>query len=108
MHKTGPFRRLEGLFFAVLELQASGKKRATSDADNLLKAPLDYVAKLGLIDNDRLQHWTVVGWTDNIERVPFGARLTLISCTKKDGLLELAAQIEKFGTLASGESEGRQ
>jgi len=106
MHKTGPFRRLEGPFFAILELRASGKKRATSDADNLLKAPLDYISKLGLIDNDKLQQWTIVGWTDDVERVPFGARLTLISCTKKDGLQSLADQIAKFGTQPSGENDG--
>ena len=85
IHKPkGIIQRL-GPFFALLELRASGKKR-NADADNKWKSSLDYAAKVGLIENDKHMQWGAVGWVDDPDQVPYGAKLTLIGCEKGAGL----------------------
>ena len=109
MQKKGPIQMLEGPFIALLELHATGRKRKTSDADNFLKAAGDYIARVGLIENDKFMQWCLVGWVDDPALAPpYGCRLTVMEWDKKKGLPELTSLIAQFGTPVSGESEGRQ
>ena len=89
MHKPkGPIQQLEGPFCALLELKAPNKKRR--DLDNLWKCPLDFMARLGLISDDKYMQWGLIGWVDDL---PYGARLTLMSCDKKEGLPDMLAAL---------------
>jgi Holliday junction resolvase RusA-like endonuclease len=94
MHKIGPLRTIEGRFIAIIELHATGKKRKTSDCDNLAKVCLDYAQRTRLIENDKLCQWLCIGWVDDATKAPpYGCRLSLLPF-KKEGLPDLAALIE--------------
>jgi hypothetical protein len=89
MNKIGPLRTVEGHFIAVIELAATGKKRATSDADNLAKVCLDYAQRTRLIENDKLAQWVIAGWVDDpAQKPPYGCRMTILQFEKK-GLLDM-------------------
>jgi Holliday junction resolvase RusA-like endonuclease len=86
MNKIGPLRTIEGKFIAVIELHATGKKRKTSDCDNLAKVCLDYAQRTRLIENDRLAQWVTIGWVDEPSAAPpYGARLTILPWDQKEG-----------------------
>lgn len=75
MNKKGPIKQLVGPFVCVLELHTKdGRKK--KDADNRLKAPLDWLTRLGLIEDDKFMAWGIVGWV-NEEEAPYGAKVTL-------------------------------
>ena len=52
---TGPFE-------AVVTLDENYRYRATSDADNRLKAVMDWLQRAKLIENDKLAQRTVIQW----------------------------------------------
>src|SRR5262249_14367047 len=92
--KKGPLQRLEGPIIACLELCANDKRKR-KDADNRIKAALDYAVRLGIIEDDKQIQWVISGWIDDDkEPPPYGARLTLIE-TKKEGLLDMLASFLK-------------
>jgi hypothetical protein len=106
MNKFGPLRMVEGHFIAVVELAATGKKRNSSDADNLAKVCLDYAQRTRLIDNDKLAQWVLTGWVDEpSEKPPYGCRLTVIPC-QKEGLLDALAALTASLTRMSREKAG--
>jgi Holliday junction resolvase RusA-like endonuclease len=95
MNKIGPLRTIEGKFIAVIELHATGKKRKTSDCDNLAKVCLDYAQRTRLIENDKFAQWVCIGWVDDLAIAPpYGARLTITPYDKEKGLPFLAALVE--------------
>lgn len=94
--KRGPVKKLTGLFVAVLQLHTTDLRRRR-DADNRLKAPLDYCTRLGLIEDDSKAEIVMAGWVEDPSKAPHGACLTIYPY-KKEGLPELlTALIEKFG-----------
>ena len=96
MHKKARMAKLCGPFVAVLELHTMDKRRR-KDADNRVKAVLDYAVRIGLIEDDRFAEWVMVGWTHDPTRAPYGALLTLWPWQREKGLPELAALVAKSG-----------
>ena len=96
INKKGPIRKLIGPFVAVLELYTTDK-RCRRDADNRLKAPLDYCVRLGLVEDDSKAEIVVAGWVSDSSKAPHGAVLTIYPY-KKEGLPDvLTALAVKFG-----------
>ena len=81
---------LEGPFIALITLNGTNKKRR-GDADNRIKAVLDYAARVGLIENDKFAEWIIVGWVADPEKAPpYGCELKIIKY-KGEGPQEIAA-----------------
>lgn len=97
----GLIQQLEGPFVALLELRRPDKRRR--DSDNLMKVPLDFASRLGLIEDDSNALWNLSGWTADPERAPYGARLTLLPCLKNQGLPEILT-----GLIASLATDSRE
>lgn len=96
INKKGPVKTLAGPFCACLELHTIDKRRR-KDADNRWKAALDFAASRGLIEDDKLMQWGLVGWVDNPALAPpYGALLTIWPIQKEGLPDELAALIAKF------------
>lgn len=55
-----PRPRVEGRFHVTLILNE--KKRANRDADNFAKAPLDFLQRAGVIENDKLADSVSIRW----------------------------------------------
>lgn len=69
---------LKGKFHALLELYtADGRKRR--DGDNRMKAPLDYLKRIGLIEDDRFCERGTFAWVPEDVAPPYGCRLTIWS-----------------------------
>ncbi len=85
-----------GEFVPILELWTTDRRRRR-DCDNRLKVPLDYVVRLGLVQDDSFSRFGVSGWIDSPQDSPHGARLTIYPY-KKEGLPDIAAAlVAKFG-----------
>jgi len=74
---------LVGPFVYFLEIHTTDKRRR-KDADNRIKAALDYATRLGLIEDDKFQEWGITGWS-TADRAPYGCRLTILPFDKKEG-----------------------
>ena len=95
MSKKGPAKKLMGPFIALIELNGTNKKRR-GDADNRIKAVLDYATRIELIEDDRFAEWVVVGWISDPETAPvYGCRLTILPYDQKKGLPFLAALLDQ-------------
>lgn len=67
---------LVGKFHCLLELYTDdGRKR--KDADNRIKAPLDYATRIGLIKDDSFNEKGIYMWVPKEKAPPYGCRLTL-------------------------------
>ncbi len=85
-----------GPFVAVLQLHTIDMRRR-KDADNRIKASLDYCTRLGLIEDDSKAEIVMAGWVADSSKAPHGACLTIYPY-KKECLPELlTGLIEKFG-----------
>lgn len=74
--KRGPIKMLRGRFDYLLELYTSdGRKRR--DGDNRHKAPLDYLTRIGLIEDDSKAESGTWRWTTKENAPPYGCRITL-------------------------------
>lgn len=87
---------LMGPFVPLLELYTTDRRKRR-DNDNRLKVPLDYIVRLGIVEDDSLSRFGITGWVDQpIEGLPEAARLTIWPY-QKEGLPEIAAAlIAKF------------
>lgn len=74
--KFGPIKTLPGKFTALLELYTSDGRRR-KDADNRMKAPLDYATRIGFILDDQYCEKGTFAWVSSSQAPSSGCRLTL-------------------------------
>ncbi len=78
VQKKGPIKMLCGNFIALLQIASTYRKRL-KDADNRMKAPLDFCTQMGLIEDDHLLDVGTFMWCDPKILSDTGCRLTLWS-----------------------------
>jgi Holliday junction resolvase RusA-like endonuclease len=88
-----------GPFVAVLQLHTTDLRRR-KDADNRIKAVLDYCTRLGLVEDDSKAQIVVTGWVEDTAKAPHGACLTIYPYVQND-LPELFSLISDAFRVAS-------
>lgn len=80
--KKGPIKMLRGNFIALLQISSKYRKRL-KDVDNRMKAPLDYLTKRGMIEDDSLLDVGTCMWSPPDTLPETGCRLIIWSVDQK-------------------------
>ena len=70
----GRFKTIDGPF--TIRIMLSRPDKRSRDCDNMAKAPIDFLQRVGIIKNDSLSEETRVGWVEDSE-APMGMRVVV-------------------------------